>query len=83
LFFRLINDALGQATHTAEQHLGRAVDQLRPAREIWIETLDAAVVERQDVVSYRFGQPGPLQLCSFSGSSAARSCTWLQSLVVS
>ena len=39
-----------------------APDQLRPSREVGVEPLDPAVVEREDVVLRRLDQEEPLQL---------------------
>ena len=54
-----------------------------PAGEVGVEALDAAVVERQHVVLARLLHEQRLELGSFSGISAARSCAWVQSVLVS
>ena len=58
-----VQDAvLRQAPHAAEQQLGLALDQDRPAGGVRIDLLHHPVVERQHLVARRLDQPQPLQL---------------------
>ena len=54
-------------------------DQRRPAGEVGVEALDAAVVERQHVVLDRLDQEQRCSSASLLGFSAARSWAWVQS----
>ena len=75
---------LGEATHAAVEDLRLALHELGPARDVGVEALDPAVVERQDVVLDRFDQEQPLQLVQASrGVRLARSCACDQSVLVS
>ena len=58
-----VEDAvLAEAAHAAEEQLRVALDELRPAGEVGVEALDAAVVERQHVVLARLLEPELLEL---------------------
>ena len=58
---------LRQPPHAAEEHLRVAAHELRPPGEVGVEPLDAAVVEREDVVLRRLDQEEPLQLAELVG----------------
>ena len=70
----LIDDdgVLGQPAHAAEEQLRVAADELRPAGEVGVEALEAAVVERQDVVLRGLDQEEPLQLARASRAARPR-----------
>ena len=53
---------LRQPSHAAEEQLRVAPDELRPAGEVGVEALEAAVVERQHVVLPGLDQEQALQL---------------------
>ena len=53
---------LRQASHAAEEQLGLALDQHRPAGGVRVHLLDHPVVERQHLVARRLDQPEALQL---------------------
>ena len=57
-----VEDAVLGDAHAGEQQLAVAADELRPAGDVGVDALEAAVVERQDVVLDRLDQPEPLQL---------------------
>ena len=63
---RLVLDAqdavLRQAPHAAEEDLGLALDQYRPAGGVGIHLLHHPVVDRQHLVARRLDQPQPLQI---------------------
>ena len=48
--------------HAGEQQLRVAADELRPSGDVGVDPLEAAIVERHDVVLHRLDQPEPLQL---------------------
>ena len=58
---------LGQASHAGEEQLRVAADQLRPSGKVGVESLDPAVVERQDVVLPRLLEEQGLQLRELLG----------------
>ena len=53
---------LGEAAHAAEEQLRVSLHELRPADELGVEALDAAVVEREHVVLAGLLEPELLQL---------------------
>ena len=65
--------------HPGEQQLAVAADQLRTAGDVGIDALEAAVIERHDVVFDGLDEPEPLQLGQFLGILCARLCAWVQS----
>ena len=72
LFLMHEDRVLGQPAHAAEQELRVAADELRPPGEVGVEALDAAVVERQDVVLRRLDQEQPLQLAQLLRAARRR-----------
>ena len=57
----------GEAVHAGVEHLRVAVDQFRTTRDLGIEPLRLAVVDRQHVVADRLDQQQPLQLVQLLG----------------
>ena len=58
-----VEDAvLRQAAHAAEQQLGLALDQDRPAGRVRVHLLHHPVIQRQHLVARRLDQPEALQL---------------------
>ncbi len=62
LFFITTTEFSVSRPMPAEQDLAVAVDELRPPGQVRVEALDAAVVERQDVVLAGLDEEQPLEM---------------------
>ncbi len=61
-----------------------APDERRTPGDVGVEALDAPVVQRQHVVLDRLDEEQPLQFVQLlADSPCARSCAWVQSVLVS
>ena len=67
LFFDRDDRVLREPAHAAEEELRRAADELRPSREVGVEPLEAAVVEREHVVLPRLEEEEALELVELLG----------------
>jgi hypothetical protein len=67
LFLTLTTSRFPESGHPGVEHLRIAPDQLRTARDVGVEPLRHAVVDRQHVVSDRLDQEQALQLAQFLG----------------
>ena len=67
LFLTLRTMFSGRPLHAGVEHLRVAADQLRTTRDLGIEPLRLAVVDRQHVVPDRLDQEQALQLVQFLG----------------
>ena len=65
--FLSVEHAVLADPHAGEQQLAVAADQLRTPRDVGVDALEAAVVERHDVVLDGLDQPESLQLGELLG----------------